>query len=327
MYVFIVLYLSVLLFYITGSPFVRKRSKSEGNFDDMMAPFHDVDDDGQLSFFGGDNDTLIDMMGTPVNATQSSSKNAPMTRPLTQFLSPTQHLKSSPCLPREITTYQAPNQVTHASSNSSYSTHPTPVHTLSIPPYQHPPQQPYHQPQQQPYHQHQHHQMHHPTLQQAHPPQQYQAMPQHAPPEPAYSAAFPSHARSLHPSYAQEPRRVTLSPPRPPHDGYPHHHGPPPQVPYQAAQQPSYMAPPAPVYSNPHASVSMERRISYSTSPGPNQQPYVQSVHQQVQYSSQQAPPPQAPPSHYHQHGQGSYQGPQARPPGPPANNYPYRYY
>ena len=100
-----------------------------------MAPFHDVDeDDGQLSFFGGDNDTLIDMMGTPVNATQSSSKNAPMTRPLTQFFSPTQDLKSSPALPpmREITTYQAPNPVTYASSNASFSTHPTPVHTLSV---------------------------------------------------------------------------------------------------------------------------------------------------------------------------------------------------
>ena len=141
MYVFIVLYLSVLLFYITGSPFVRKRSKSEGNFDDMM--FHDVVDDEQLSFLGDDNN-LIDMMGTPeVVATQSSIQNAPMTRPLTQFFSPPQDLKSSPCLPREITTYQAPNQVTHASSNSSYSTHPTPAHTYSIPPYQPPPQEPY----------------------------------------------------------------------------------------------------------------------------------------------------------------------------------------
>ena len=309
--------------------------------------FHDVvdDDDGQLSLSDVDNDTMIDLLGTPVNATQSSIQNAPMTRPLTQFFSPPQDLKSSPAIPpmREITTYQAPNQVTHASSNASYSTHPTPAHTLSIPSYQQPPQQPYHQPpptyqqappqhqpyhqpyhqpQQQPYHQHQHH----PTLQQAHPPQQYQAMPQHAPPEPAYSAAFPSHARSLHPSYAQEPRRVTLSPPCPPHDGY-HHQGQPPQAPYQAVQHPSYMAPPAPVYSNPHASVSMERRISYSTSPGPNQQPYVQSVHQQVQFSSQQAPPPQAQPSYYHQPPHGSYQGPQGRPSGPPANNNPYPRY
>ena len=74
----------------------------------MMAPFHDVDDDdGNLSFFGVDNDTMIDMMGTPVNATQSSSKNAPMTRPLTQFLSPTQLVKSSPSVPPmcKITTH------------------------------------------------------------------------------------------------------------------------------------------------------------------------------------------------------------------------------
>ena len=112
MYVFIVRYLSILLFYITGSPFLRKRSKSEGDFEDIMPPFHGVDDDdGQLSFFG-DDDNLIDMMATPrVVATPSSIQNAPMTRPLTQFLSPTQHVKSSPALPpmREITTYQAPN--------------------------------------------------------------------------------------------------------------------------------------------------------------------------------------------------------------------------
>ena len=86
-------------------------------------------------FFGGDNDTLIDMMASPADvATPSSIQNAPMTRPLTQFFSPTQDLKSSPALPpmREITTYQAPNPVTYASSNASFSTHPTPVHTLSV---------------------------------------------------------------------------------------------------------------------------------------------------------------------------------------------------
>ena len=37
------LYLCTILFYFTGSPFVRKRSKSDGNFEDIM-PFHGVDD-------------------------------------------------------------------------------------------------------------------------------------------------------------------------------------------------------------------------------------------------------------------------------------------
>ena len=82
-YVSTLLYLSILLFYITGSPFLCKRSKLVGDLDPFL-PFHDADN-CSLSFIGDDNTLLdLDMMATPeVVATPSSIKNAPMTRPLT----------------------------------------------------------------------------------------------------------------------------------------------------------------------------------------------------------------------------------------------------